>query len=161
MISKRAQTGIDFLIGMSVFMLTVAFIFSFVPNMFEPFTTDGGANMIVADRSAAVLAEGLLGDPTRPAVLNATCTAGFFNTTVADPVGCQYENNVSNIHTALGVSDRTNLNVTIETDSGIRTVNETTLATGPTPPDDSGSTVVSRRVVSIEAVESQLFVRVW
>jgi hypothetical protein len=49
--SDRAQTIQDFAVGASVFLLTVSFVFAFVPSLFTPFTSsvDPGAPM-QADR---------------------------------------------------------------------------------------------------------------
>lgn len=157
----NAQTNIDFLIGMSVFLLTVAFVFGLVPGIFEPFSTDGGSNSLVADRGAAILVEGTLGNPNEPAVLNATCTEAFFDDSAPDPVGCRYEYNATRLSTALAVPTGTNVNVTIAGSSGTRTLDGTALAAGPVPEGSSAGVVVARRVVSLDGEINKLFVRVW
>lgn len=153
----NAQTNIDFLIGMSVFLLTVAFVFGLVPGIFEPFSADGGSNSLVADRGAAILVEGALGNPNEPAVLNATCTEAFFAGVLQ--AGCGYE--TTDLQTALAVPVGTQVNVTIVGSSGVRTLDGTTLAAGPEPQGGSAGIVVARRVVSLGGETNKLFVRVW
>lgn len=159
--TRKAQTNIDFLIGMSVFLLTVAFVFGLVPGIFDPFSVDGGSNSLVADRGAARLTEGVLGSPANPAVLNATCTVGFFNTADPDPGECRYEHNATRLEDALAIPDGTHVNVTIVDDNGVRTLDGTTLAAGPDPQGGSTGVVVARRVVSLDGETNKLFVRVW
>lgn len=74
----RAQTTLDFAIGMSVFLIAVTFVFSFIPGMLQPFTGSNEAKTVVADRVADSLAEGMLGDPSEPYILDRTCTIAFF-----------------------------------------------------------------------------------
>ena len=155
--TENAQTSIDFLIGMSVFLLTVGFVFGLVPGIFEPFSADGGSNSLVADRGAAILVEGTLGSPDEPAVLNATCTEAFFAGTVQS--GCRYK--TTDLQTALAVPVGTRINVTITGSSGVRTLDGTRLAAGPSPQTGSGGVVVARRIVALDGETNKLFVRVW
>ncbi len=74
----RAQTTLDFAVGMSIFLLTVAFVFTFAPNIAEPFSDSGTENTVVADRAASQLVAGTLADPDRPYVLDKACTIAFF-----------------------------------------------------------------------------------
>jgi hypothetical protein len=75
----RGQTTLDFAIGMSVFLIAVAFVFSFIPGMLQPFTGSNEAKTVVADRVADSLAEGMLGHPTEPYILDSDCTVAFFD----------------------------------------------------------------------------------
>lgn len=135
--TERAQTGIDFLIGMTVFLIAVGFVFSFVPTMFDPFGGSGVDDDLVADRSAAQLAEGVLvEDPTAPNVLDSTATERFFE-------DCPIESE-------LGIDDR-NVRIVIGSDGQPTTLDGSTveLVCGDDPP--SGASVsVSQRLVSIE-----------
>lgn len=148
--SERAQTGIDFLIGMTVFLIAVGFVFSFVPTMFDPFTGHGVDNDLVADRSAAQLAEGaLVENSTTPNVLNTTETEAFFE-------DCPIESE-------LGIDDR-NVRIVIGSGGQPTALNGTPLVCGEEPP--SGASVsVSQRLVSIDTgggTEKHLLsVRVW
>ncbi|MXR41413.1 hypothetical protein GRX01_08690 [Halobaculum sp. WSA2] len=157
----RGQTTIDYAIGVSVFLLVVAFVFAFVPSLIAPFTDDATDGVVVADRAADRLTRDLLvADPTRPAVLDADCTVGFFDDGVtADD--CRYDANASDLDAALGIGSPTrSVNVTIVDGSGSRTLDGTELAVGPDP--SSGSDVsVSRRAVLLDDRDWTLFVRVW
>ncbi|WP_227354175.1 DUF7287 family protein [Haladaptatus salinisoli] len=144
----RGQTSIDFLVGMSVFLLTVAFVFAALPNTFAPFAGDDGADVLAADRVAAHLAEGTLAREGRPNVLNATCTEQFFDEDVPGP--CHQ----SNLNDALGVGPTRRVNVTIESDEAL------VYAAGP-PVPTRGSVVVASRLVSLGGEERTLSVRVW
>ena len=74
----RAQTTLDFAVGMSVFLLTVAFVLSFTPNIVAPFSGSGTEDTVTANRVASQLVEGTLADPDRPYVLDKACTTAFF-----------------------------------------------------------------------------------
>jgi len=75
---SRAQTTLDFAVGMSIFLLTVAFVFTFAPNIAEPFSDSGTENTVTANRAASQLVEGTLASPDRPYVLDKACTIAFF-----------------------------------------------------------------------------------
>lgn len=144
--SDRAQTNIDFLIGMTVFLLAVGFVFGFLPMMFDPFTGHGVDDDLVADRSAAQLTEGLLvEDSTTPNVLSTTETEAFFE-------DCPIESE-------LGIDER-NVRIAIGPSDDPATVNDTALICGEEPPS-SASVSVSQRLVSIDGESHLLAVRVW
>jgi hypothetical protein len=160
--ADRGQTTIDYAVGISVFLLTVAFIFAFLPSMFEPFTSESGDLLVLADRSADRLAADLLVENlTDPNVLNATCTVGFFNATAPDPTGCRYNQNASDIRGALSVN-RTGaeFNITVRDAGALRTVDETDLAAGDDPPSTGDVTVATRKVL-LDGNQSDLVVKVW
>ncbi|GAA0198410.1 hypothetical protein ACFFQF_15160 [Haladaptatus pallidirubidus] len=148
----RGQTSIDFLVGMSVFLLTVAFVFATLPNTFAPFTGDDSSELLGTDRVASHLTEGTLAQQNRPGVLNGTCTEQFFGTSGA----CH----PSNLNAALGVGANERVNVTIESSGAIRDIGGTQLSAGPTTPTN-GSVVVASRLVSIDGEEYELYVRTW
>ncbi|WP_137287130.1 DUF7287 family protein [Halorussus salinisoli] len=157
----RAQTSIDFVVGMSVFLLTVAFVVAFLPGVFEPFTDGGEGEVLASDRTATLLSEQLLAEPAKPGALNATCTAEFFSETDDGTIdACRFDADASNLESALGVGPTTAVNVTIEENGTVRSTRGVTLEAGPTPPE-SESVVVSRRVVLLGGEESDLYVRVW
>ncbi len=141
--NDRGQTGLDFLVGMSVFLLAVGFVFLFLPTMFDPFVATGTSNALVADRSAAQLAEETLVDPTQPNVLDDAKVEAFFD-------GC----NASVIESTLGTGFA-NVNVTLERAGSIE------YGCGPESPGD-GSITVSRRIVADHTGDRfTMFVRVW
>jgi len=166
----RAQTSIDFVVGMSVFLLTVAFVVGFVPGVFEPFTASGEEATLTADRTAAALAEHLLADPATPSALNATCTAEFFSTADGGLIeACRFDADASDLETALGVGSTTGVNVTVEEDGSylrayengtVSPDGDVSLRAGPDPPD-SGNVVTARRVVLLDGEGRNLYVRVW
>jgi hypothetical protein len=157
---ERGQTGFDFLVGMSVFLITVGIVFTFAPGMFEPFDADTGSTMVIADRSASMLSEDLLvEDVTRPSVLNATCTADFFDTDPDNP-NCRFDQNGTDLDAALQLDEFRGLNVTIESSGSILTVEGDRLAAGPAPPA-TADVVVGKRTVLIGETQGVLQVRVW
>lgn len=161
---RRAQTTVDFTVGVSVFLLTIAFAFAFVPGMLHPFNS-GTDSTLVADRTATQLATDLLGSPSRPFVLNATCTAGFFDQLrggPSAPAGCRFDTTASTVGDALGTGSATNLNVTMvnTTTDDVATLNGTRLAVGDDVPG-TGSVTVARRIVSVDGETYRLEVKEW
>ncbi|WP_411966346.1 hypothetical protein [Haloferax sp. YSMS24] len=140
----RAQTGLDFVVGVGLFLLVLGFLVQFVPGMLAPYSDDAELPT-VAERVATRLTDAALGDPTSPGELDRTNTTAFFAGGDPDPeaVAAGYSVNV----TADG-------NVTgSPTDPLFHSV-------GDAPPDD-GTVAVVRRVVSIEGEDVLLTVRVW
>mgnify|MGYP007097485224 CR=1 FL=1 len=138
--------------------MTVGFVLVFAPGMFEPFTTDAGPQMIVGDRSAVMLAEDILVEsPTRPGVLDTSCTAAFFGTG-AIPSDCRFD--TRDLQDVTGSESGHGLNVTIRRAGSIRSIGSTTLAAGPAPPP-TASVVTSQRLVYVDGAEGRLVVRVW
>ncbi|WP_248897564.1 DUF7287 family protein [Haloplanus halobius] len=141
---SRAQTTLDFAIGMSVFLGVVAFAFGFIPTMFAPFETETGTNAVIADRVGdRLVGDALAEEPTNPSILNGTCTASFF--AGDSPGDCRYT--TADLHRATGVQSTVNLNVTVYDDSDIQTLDGVELTRGPSP--SSNDVVVARRIVSL------------
>lgn len=167
---ERGQTTLDFAIAMGVFLLAVAFVFTFIPTMTAPFL-DGDQELSAAsDRTASHLADGGLGDPGTPYVVEEACATSLFNHT-SHHEDCGFD---SDTRTHLGLSERLDVEVKIVRVYPIeegsdrrqlvcRTADgdvsdektagncETTykLSTDDTP-DYDRSITVSRRVVSME-----------
>jgi hypothetical protein len=159
----RAQTSIDFVVGMSVFLLTVAFVVAFLPGVFEPFTATGSGDVLAADRTAGLLAEQLLADQTNPGAFDSACTAEFFDAAgdgAGGVSGCQFTTDAADLDAALGLGPATAVNVTIENGGTVQSRDGVVLAAGPTPPE-SESVVVSRRVVLLGGDDADLYVRLW
>ena len=175
-----AQTTLDFAIAMGVFLLAVAFVFTFIPSLTAPFLDGGQDHSAVSDRTASHLAEGGLGDPNQPYVVNESCATDFF----ADDPYCGFDGETLNER--LGLSDRHQVNVTmyrVENGASHRVClsedgDVTHEAAGNCDDDhryavgsdvsDGASTTVTRRVVSFEECEFNeegcdvtLFVEVW
>jgi hypothetical protein len=96
--TDRGQTTLDFAVGISIFLITVAFTLTFIPGMLDPFTGGLEEETVAVNRVADSLAQGMLGDPADPYVLNRTCTIAFLNESNNDgsgsfngPPGCAYE----------------------------------------------------------------------
>jgi len=159
----RGQTSIDFVVGMSVFLLTVAFVVAFLPGVFEPFTASGAGDTLASDRTASLLAERLLADPANPSVVDPACAAEFFDAMgdgAGGVAGCQFTTDAADLDAALGLGPTTRVNVTIEEDGTVESTGGVTLAAGPEPPE-AESVVVSRRVVLLGDSDRDLYVRVW
>ncbi|ELZ26292.1 hypothetical protein C474_21386 [Halogeometricum pallidum JCM 14848] len=162
----RAQTTIDFVVGISIFLLVVAFVVLFVPGIFDPF--DGTSRTQAADRFAATLASDALGDPATPAALNATCTRAFFEQmrTDADATAdCGFDATADTVAAALG-TDRFAVNVTVFDGGSVAELADpenggsVELRAGPPVPDNE-AVATTRRVVLLDGRTHQLAVRVW
>jgi hypothetical protein len=117
----RAQTTLDFAIGMSVFLLAVVFVFTFVPGVLEPFEEGPQEETTVADRVASQLVQHSMADPETPYVLRTDCTNAFFNVTASDDPICGFDHTADltagdRLVDRLGLTDRQRLNVTILAD---------------------------------------------
>jgi len=171
--TRRGQTTIDFAIAMGVFLIAVAFVFTFIPSLTTPFVEGDQDTSVTADRVASHLAEGALGDPSDPFVLDADCAEVFFNGSTSIPDHCGYSG--SSLGERVGVdTDRLNVNVTITQvnasatgDDRFRTVctasdggsvvheGSSTPSCGGSEfkigdiPTNSSSVVVARRIVTI------------
>jgi hypothetical protein len=56
-INDSAQTSLDFLVGITIFLLAFLFVFSFIPGMFAPFHSNSDELTMTADKVAATLVE--------------------------------------------------------------------------------------------------------
>lgn len=165
----RGQTPVDFALGIGLFLLTVAFVFAFIPSIFAPFEGGSGELLVLADRSADHLAGNLLvDDPATPAALNATCVAGFFDADGAAPGGCRFsdEEDGDDLRAALGIErPGVSVNATIrDPDGGIAVLGtadgDVTLAAGR-PPPSTVDIAVARRLALVDGTEHRIVVRVW
>jgi len=158
---ERGQTTTDYAVGASIFLLVVVGVFAFLPSVFAPFSLDGGASMVVADRTANALAgSALAADATRPTRANATCTEGFFDGDGAVPAGCNYDADAADLHSALGLDDRRSVNVTVTGQAGVASLNGTVLRTGP-PVPERGDVVAASRLLLLDGSQHTLTVRVF
>jgi hypothetical protein len=181
----RAQTTLDFAIAMGVFLLAVAFVFTFIPSLTAPFIDGNQEQSAIADRVASHLVEGSLADPDEPYVLDVTCTTGFFNATNGTATDhCGYTNDTTDFQDRIGVTPRTHVNVTlVRVNATSREVtplcydndNDHLVNTSHADCDPASdvryrvggsyanaeSVTVARRVVSIDGRDATLLVRVW
>jgi hypothetical protein len=156
---SRGQTQQDFAVGVSVFLLAVFFVFSFVPTTVAPTDANTESESYVADRVAdSVLAD--LTVPTEANVLDPDRAADFF---AAHGTSGTIQANYS-------VADTRQVNVTLDDLDGVTVaVNDTAVAdsvaggTVATAGDDypGGAGVAATRVVRVGSARYRLAVRVW
>ncbi|TKX75572.1 hypothetical protein EXE46_03755 [Halorubrum sp. GN11_10-6_MGM] len=176
----RGQTVLDFVVGMSVFLVAVGFTFTFVPSLLEPYAVGEGATVIVAERGAARLAESSLAAPSLAAsgpaaTLSHACSLAFFDgvdpETASDESDCEWAANADDLHAELGVSDRRGLNLTVTQHGSVASLDAdgatVAMRAGPAPPRDESVSAASR-IVTIEDPEERvgpetyrLTLRVW
>lgn len=102
-VTPRGQTPYDFALGISVFILTIALVFAFVPSALTFAEADPGAKESKqANRAAGTLIENLSTDQ-RQNELNGTATGDYFNST----------SNESALQEDLALESTTEINVTV------------------------------------------------
>ncbi len=57
---EKAQINIDYVAGMSIFLLTVAFVFQFMYGLFTPFQSSSDEITLASDRASTILVDRLL-----------------------------------------------------------------------------------------------------
>jgi len=176
MSTSKGQTTLDFTIGISVFLIVLIFVFTFIPGLLTPFTTTDEQAPALSDRLADKLSQGMLGDPAEPYVLNSTCAADFFDLGGSPASYCRYDD--GDLSDRLNIKERTNVNVTLEGDIDDDGQNSllcwdgsslqestgcagTDLIVGDTPPPDNDATVTARRVVYMAGEDVTMKVVVW
>lgn len=137
--TPRGQTGVDFIVGIGVFLLTISFVVLFIPGLLAPFNGLTTTNPMVADRVADDLVYQELAADDAVGRLNQTKTQAFF----ADEPGNQ-------VH----VPDGMHVNVTLR-------AGDTTHATGDPVPTSGASVATSTRVVTYNGTDGTLVVRAW
>lgn len=155
---RRGQTTLDFALGVTVFLLTVAFVFSFTPGMLEPFTASTQQETAASDRLADQLAqEMLVADPGEPYRLDRECTVIFFESRTdssEDPAGDDIENvdGDGDFSEPFGtgtyggscnfldepLDERLGVDTHVSTNVRVRLVRDLTTATADDPDGDSG-----------------------
>ncbi|ELZ46205.1 hypothetical protein C464_11408 [Halorubrum coriense DSM 10284] len=175
MSADRGQTVLDFVVGMSVFLVAVGFTFAFVPSLLEPYAVGEGATVIVAERGAARLAESSLAGSGSAATLSHACTLAFFNgtdpETASDESDCAWTANADDLHAELGVDDVRGLNLTVTQGGTLATLDAggtaVAMRAGPAPPRDR-SVAAASRLVTVDDPEDRaapetyrLTLRVW
>jgi len=161
----RGQTGIDFLVGVGIFLLTAGFVFGFLPGMLAPFA-DHPAKPLVADRVANTLVGDTLVDAPDATSLNESATVAFFAAT-SPPLATRFD-----------VDPRYHLNVTVERSVPGQATraslcrspggNVTTCGPGDSPlalgdpvPANYGSVVTATRLVTVGDRDAVVVVRLW
>ena len=172
----RAQTPIDFAVGASVFLLTLAFVVAFVPSLFDPFAAADTASPLVSDRVAAALAADVLAaSPAEPGVLSPACTVAFFeaNDTLAGDADCAtditaspdaqfgLDRDVQVVIHPLNESAPADNPETRSIPTRYGTFEDVVLSRSGSPDDAAGDVTVSQRLVSLHGEQYRLTVRVW
>lgn len=176
----RGQTTLDFVVGMSIFLLLVAFVFAFAPGFIAPFTQGAVEETVTTNRVADELATDALGSPGAPYVLDDDCTAVFFDEDRTSNWACSFQGDT--LAAQLDVSDRQSVNVTIVgntsaavpgenvlcwenaantlTEDGRSSCTGVWLGRGSNPTGVS-ETITARRVVSLSGYNATLEVTMW
>ncbi|MCG1002586.1 hypothetical protein LQ368_03905 [Halobacterium noricense] len=143
---SRAQTTMDFAAGVSIFLVTVAFAFAFVPGIITPFADPDVGDPVSANRIADDLSTDRLGSPDQPYALDTDQTAAFFDGDEVDE---------------LALRDYKSVNVTLTTAAGdVATIDGVRTATGQSVSADADATV-AWRTVTVGGDRYELVVRVW
>lgn len=133
----------DFLVGTTVFLLTLSAVLVTVPGLSDPFVTGHESDTIIADRAAEALSTDILVASTdAPFALRESKVTAFFGQSEADAKN------------QLGIDASVNLNVTL-TSSGTQLE-----SLGATPPE-SVDTSVAWRSGRYEGSDVELVVKVW
>jgi hypothetical protein len=177
----RGQTTLDFALGISIFLVVILFVFTFVPGLLDPFALNNEEDTVLVGQVADRLSQDTLGDPTQPYILDRHCTVSFFDDSTDAPDRCRYGD--GDLHDRLNIPATKELNVTIERNSTVGSTstdilcwdeNEeeltaadscvgTQLSVGasPTANGRNPSTITARRVVSLNDEDVTLKVVVW
>lgn len=175
---ERGQMNFDLLVGVSIFLITLGFVFAMVSGLVDPFVGNQ-EHTLIADRIATLLGDGALA-ADRPSVLNASCAYGFFNASYLAHNGTEcrvgFQANKSDLHDRLEIHHRYSVNISFyrfENGNGGKAIlctdgselidcpGETKLAAGPVAPSSRGSSVSARRVLVLDGVDVVLEVQLW
>lgn len=127
--NNDAQISLDFLIGITIFLLVFLFVLAFVPRMFVPFQSNSDELTMSADRAAVVLVENLLVDdrfvdasgPTMVVTDPSAVTPGIIDKSKFDDLVTNL-GGIANVRKTLGLgygtgsSDFYNLQIILELD---------------------------------------------
>lgn len=178
----RAQTTLDFAIGVSVFLAVILFVFLFVPGLLSPFTQSTQSETVSSDRVADQLTKGMLGSPRRPYVLDEYCTVQFFANESAE--GCGFEDQTA-LERQFGFESATqHINVTVRGNASTTTESDdllcwdaddemlvdvgtncdstdTPLTRGEEPPATNDASVTALRVALLHGQDVTVYVEMW
>ncbi|MDY6774891.1 MAG: hypothetical protein SV253_02205 [Halobacteria archaeon] len=74
--STNAQTSIDFLSGITIFLITLIFVLGFMTDTMAPVTTSTDETEVIADRASTLLVSSVTDDD---GTLDSTDASGFFS----------------------------------------------------------------------------------
>ncbi len=178
--NQRAQTTLDFMIGMGVFLFAILFLIGVIPSIIDPFS-GGQATPLVADRVASEVAEGMLVEPGTSSVLNETCTYAFFNFSLGKGTGCvvPFDEQENDLSTRLTIDDRYSINISIRrnvsggagpdilctngdrvSSCGSIVADETRFTIGP-PPAERQTVTATKRAGYLDGKDVIVVVKLW
>jgi hypothetical protein len=181
--SRRAQTTLDFALGVSLFAAVLLFVFVFVPGILTPFTGGLHEETVTSNRVADGVVNGQFGTPAQPGILDRECTVAFFDTLGGSPpTDCRYDG--ESIQERLGVLDRQSINVTVAANTtksvdGTNVVcwdedgralaergsgdcsGDVVLSAGGRPPESNDDAITAVRVASLSGEDVSIEVEVW
>lgn len=184
--SRRAQTTLDFAIGVSLFAAVVLFVFVFVPGLLSPFTAGVNEETVASNRVVDSIVGGQFGTPEEPGRLDEFCTTWFFEnaggSTEPSHSDCRYDGET--VQERLGLGEHQLVNVSIlgnttdavagssilclddgrlhERGSGNCTgSDDVVLAAGPSAPERNADTIASQRVAALSTEDVTIRVELW
>lgn len=112
---SKGQITIDYLIGITIFLFAVLFIFNYTSGIFTPFHSNSDEITLIADRTSTALVEKILseGDETVPNLVNKAKVDTFFG-----ELDTNYESTVDYLGLT-GSYLRYDLNVTMENQTSV------------------------------------------
>lgn len=163
--TETAQTQLDFVVGVSIFLIAFTIVLAGTGPLLEPFTT-GQENIATTDRVADKLTNSLLTTDDRQYNLDKECTVAFFDAygndnTVTPPSDCRFGEIQSSdtLNDQFGVPSTYFINITLETSTGnIATIDGVQMAAGNIP--STGTITLSQRVVKVDGTRYYAYVRV-
>lgn len=152
---EGAQITIDYVAGMSIFLLTVAFVFQFMYGLFTPFQSGSEEVTLAADRVSSVIVERLLVSDKAgaPNIIDQGKLYYFNNVTLNHSNQTNYNNNLSQL--GLFSNDATtifDLNVSVAYANGSLMVQPGfTNPAGPQLPDKADVAQTKRLVLIVNS----------
>lgn len=158
--TDRGQTLPDFAVGIAIFLLTITFVVTFIPQLALPF--EDQEQPVVAERIASDLSKSQLAERDEPSMLNESRTLSFFeDEPEADQLGVDPTYSV-NITLRNASSDARESKVLCKEGESIDDCDGgTALAVGPSVPQDDRSVSTARAGAFTEGTDAVLEVRVW
>lgn len=168
----HGQTLPDFVVGITIFLITFIFIVQFVPQLALPFEKQ--EQSVVVQRISSDLGNHLLAETGTPSKLNETCTLAFFERDGGE--NCPF-NPGESVNAQLGVSPAYTVNVTLRDapsddprsallcdvngSIGDCGPNATRLGVGPPVLTDDRSVAIARKRVFARGIKPVIEVAVW
>lgn len=142
---ERGQTTQDFAVGIGVFMLAIAFVFSFVPSMLSPYDSGGGESA-QADRVAAAILENVTDEDGPRNHVNGSA----FDDRIADHNSTELATDLGLRSTSSLAVDRVNVSLESVNQSSDLSRADRHVLGGGDPYDGSQSAAAGARIVSAD-----------